>query len=119
MPIRFRCPFCDQLLGISRRKVGTVIECPNCHGQVGVPGDDPVPEAASLPGAPPPEPLLFGAPAPAFGAPLPALAPPAPPTIAPTADYVLSTTTAALLVIGAVTLLGVAFLVGLLIGSKL
>ena len=37
MPIRFRCPFCDQLLGISRRKVGAVVDCPRCRGRVGVP----------------------------------------------------------------------------------
>jgi hypothetical protein len=42
MPIRFYCPFCDQLLGISSRKVGAVVECPNCHGKVGVPGPDAV-----------------------------------------------------------------------------
>jgi hypothetical protein len=40
MPIRFYCPFCDQLLGISRRKVGAVVECPSCHGQVGVPTEE-------------------------------------------------------------------------------
>lgn len=49
MPIRFRCCYCSQLLGISRRKIGTVIQCPNCLGQVWVPDpnqpgeDNPVP----------------------------------------------------------------------------
>lgn len=43
MPIRFRCVYCEQLLGIARRKAGTVVKCPNCAGQVIVPkpeGDD-------------------------------------------------------------------------------
>jgi DNA-directed RNA polymerase subunit RPC12/RpoP len=38
MPIRFRCAYCNQLLGIARRKAGTVVRCPNCAGQVVVPG---------------------------------------------------------------------------------
>jgi hypothetical protein len=37
MPIRFRCAYCNQLLGIARRKAGTVIRCPTCSGQVVVP----------------------------------------------------------------------------------
>ena len=37
MPIRFRCAYCNQLLGISRRKAGTVVRCPSCAGQVVVP----------------------------------------------------------------------------------
>ena len=37
MPIRFRCAYCDQLMGISRRKAGTVVNCPKCKGQVEVP----------------------------------------------------------------------------------
>jgi hypothetical protein len=53
MPIRFRCCYCNQLLGIARRKAGSVIECPNCHGQVGVPS---LPEGgpAAVPDAPKP-----------------------------------------------------------------
>ena len=30
MPIRFRCPHCERLLGIARRKAGTPIRCPQC-----------------------------------------------------------------------------------------
>jgi DNA-directed RNA polymerase subunit RPC12/RpoP len=41
MPIRFRCVYCNQLLGISRRKAGTVVRCTNCEGQIIVP-DEPV-----------------------------------------------------------------------------
>ena len=37
MPIRFRCAYCNQLLGISRRKANTVVRCPTCAGQVVVP----------------------------------------------------------------------------------
>ena len=37
MPIRFRCAYCNQLLGIARRKAGTVVRCPGCSGQVVVP----------------------------------------------------------------------------------
>jgi DNA-directed RNA polymerase subunit RPC12/RpoP len=37
MPIRFRCAYCNQLMGISRRKAGTVVRCPSCSGQVVVP----------------------------------------------------------------------------------
>lgn len=41
MPIRFRCVYCDQLLGIARRKSGTVVKCPNCAGQLIVPSPEP------------------------------------------------------------------------------
>lgn len=37
MPIRFRCAYCNQLLGIAKRKASTVIRCPTCAGQVIVP----------------------------------------------------------------------------------
>src|SRR5436190_822786 len=40
MPIRFRCVYCDQLLGIARRKAGTVVKCPNCAGQLIVPAPE-------------------------------------------------------------------------------
>src|SRR5213593_4331324 len=40
MPIRFRCAYSNQLLGIARRKAGTVVRCPNCAGQVIVPKQD-------------------------------------------------------------------------------
>jgi hypothetical protein len=44
MPIRFRCAYCNQLLGIARRKAGTVVRCPTCAGQVVVPASDAAPE---------------------------------------------------------------------------
>ncbi len=37
MPIRFRCAYCNQLMGIARRKAGTVVRCPKCAGEVIVP----------------------------------------------------------------------------------
>jgi hypothetical protein len=37
MPIRFRCPSCTKLLGIARRKAGTVVHCPTCGVEVTVP----------------------------------------------------------------------------------
>ena len=37
MPIKFRCAYCNQLMGIARRKAGTVVRCPACSGQVIVP----------------------------------------------------------------------------------
>src|SRR5437764_15144867 len=40
MPIRFRCAYCNQLMGIARRKAGTVVRCPTCAGQVVVPNTD-------------------------------------------------------------------------------
>ncbi len=37
MPIRFRCGFCQTVLGIPSRKAGSVITCPKCQGQIIVP----------------------------------------------------------------------------------
>src|ERR1022692_2553077 len=37
MPIRFRCAYCNQLMGISTRKAGTVVRCPKCAGEIIVP----------------------------------------------------------------------------------
>src|SRR5436190_23832869 len=39
MPIRFRCPQCQQRLSIGSHKTGTLIECPTCKEQVRVPED--------------------------------------------------------------------------------
>jgi len=62
MPIRFRCAYCNQLMGISRRKAGTVVRCPSCSGQVVVP--NPASEPTEKPHEPPspkavPQPHLF------------------------------------------------------------
>lgn len=50
MPIRFRCVYCNQLLGISRRKAGNVVRCTNCGGQIIVPDAEPQPEAVAVGG---------------------------------------------------------------------
>jgi phage FluMu protein Com len=55
MPIRFRCAYCNQLLGIAHRKAGTVVRCPTCAGQVVVPDpntanvEKPAPQPAGAP----------------------------------------------------------------------
>jgi phage FluMu protein Com len=59
MPIRFRCVYCDKLLGIARRKAGSVVNCPQCKQPLIVPTPDPEPEptaAAAGPSGPPPVP---------------------------------------------------------------
>jgi hypothetical protein len=51
MPIRFRCSVCQQLLGIGRRKAGTVVRCPKCTNQVIVPeASDSAANPAAKPG---------------------------------------------------------------------
>ena len=37
MPIRFRCAHCDKLLGIARRKAGSIVNCPQCGQPLIVP----------------------------------------------------------------------------------
>ncbi len=57
MPIKFRCAYCNQLLGIARRKAGSVVKCPTCSGQVVVPSAEDLGEAPEPPAptaAPPP-----------------------------------------------------------------
>jgi hypothetical protein len=50
MPIRFRCAYCNQLMGIGRRKAGTIIRCPRCAGEVIVPAEQPLPAGTGRPG---------------------------------------------------------------------
>jgi phage FluMu protein Com len=47
MPIRFRCAYCNQLMGIARRKAGTVVRCPKCAGEVIVPSTREAPQGPS------------------------------------------------------------------------
>jgi hypothetical protein len=91
MAIRFYCPFCDRLLGIAQRRAGAVVECPSCHGKVGVPAEE---------GPPPLIPL-----------------PPISPVAAPRTGIVLSRgqVLALLLVVG--LMLCMSFAVGVLIGA--
>jgi hypothetical protein len=64
MPIRFRCESCKQLLGIARRKAGTLVNCPTCRRALLVPMEDqepapaPAPQPAAAPG-PSPQGALF------------------------------------------------------------
>ena len=53
MPIRFRCAYCNQLMGIARRKAGTVVRCPSCSGQVVVPNPSTEPTEKPHEGASP------------------------------------------------------------------
>jgi phage FluMu protein Com len=57
MPIRFRCAYCNQLMGIATRKAGTVVACPKCQGQVIVP--NPLEQTESPAGSPEEKPNLF------------------------------------------------------------
>lgn len=41
MPIRFRCVYCEKLLGIARRKAGAVVNCPHCNEKLIVPTPEP------------------------------------------------------------------------------
>jgi DNA-directed RNA polymerase subunit RPC12/RpoP len=52
MPIKFRCAYCNQLMGIARRKAGTVVTCPACKGQIIVPPNVSA-EPAAAPRSPP------------------------------------------------------------------
>jgi len=47
MPIRFRCVYCDRLLGISRRKAGAIVSCPQCKEKLIVPTPGPEDPAAA------------------------------------------------------------------------
>ena len=40
MPIKFRCSYCRQFLGISRGRAGDVVDCPTCGRSIRVPGLD-------------------------------------------------------------------------------
>src|SRR3954451_22376976 len=80
MPIRFRCVYCDKLLGIATRKAGTVVNCPQCGQPLIVPSPEPQEAAASAPErapspAPPPPRAPLPAPAP-VRAPAPVPLPP-------------------------------------------
>jgi DNA-directed RNA polymerase subunit RPC12/RpoP len=56
MPIRFRCAYCNQLMGIATRKAGTVVRCPKCGGEIIVPVPEGM-ESSDEPAPPEPEPV--------------------------------------------------------------
>jgi phage FluMu protein Com len=60
MPIRFRCPSCNQMLGIASRKAGSQIDCPTCGMAQRVPTEE---EAAMLAAAAAKSPLEAAPPA--------------------------------------------------------
>ena len=37
MPIKFRCRYCEQFLGISRSRAGAIVDCPQCGRSIRVP----------------------------------------------------------------------------------
>jgi hypothetical protein len=78
MPIRFRCPYCNRLLGIARRKAGTETVCPQCGKTVTVPGPDDTPPGGGPPLELDDSPALPRAAAPVVSAPQPPTAPPRP-----------------------------------------
>jgi phage FluMu protein Com len=145
MPIRFRCKHCDQLLGIARRKAGSLVKCPTCRNEVLVPHQDEEEAApqAPAPSQPPPpnlfdredfDVLLAGGGGRGGGA----LAPPQQPSkasapsgapaagswssyqpgapSAPPGSFVLSAGRATLLAVVFVLMLAVSFVAGLLVG---
>ena len=146
MPVRFRCQYCNQLLGIARRKIGTEVSCPTCRNKVMVPPTDSpdvdqpapkkdplfegsdldallqpaAPEAVSAHAPKPPPPAWSpSAPAPAAFNVEP-YNPPGPVTqAAPPPGVMLSPFQATLFTIGVVLLLAVFFAAGLLIGRFL
>ena len=137
MPVRFRCQYCNQLLGIARRKIGMEVNCPTCHNKVVVPPTDspdvdqpagkkdPLFEGSDLDAllrpaaAPPPEPVKKDPPLRPFPAAFDVAPYPAPAPAAPPPGVVLSPFQATLLTVGAVLILAVAFAAGLLIGRFL
>ena len=40
MPIKFRCPHCQQFLGIAESKAGTITDCPTCGRSIRIPMPD-------------------------------------------------------------------------------
>lgn len=49
MPIKFRCSYCRQFLGISRGRAGDVVDCPTCGRSIRVPGLDGVVQPVPTP----------------------------------------------------------------------
>ena len=129
MPVRFRCKHCNQLLGISRRKMGMEVRCPECRKMVVVPavdaadvdeptrkGDPMFAEAVADPLVDPPKEIGSPAMSPAalesFDAELYRF-----PDSARGANFAFSPLYASLLTIGAVIILALAFALGLLVGQ--
>ena len=52
MPIRFRCPACQQVLSVSSRKAGQKVRCPACQAALKIPTPKAAPAEPSLAEAP-------------------------------------------------------------------
>jgi hypothetical protein len=143
MPIKFRCKYCNQLMGIARRKAGTEVHCPTCNGNLVVPHQDEVfgQAAAAAPvfersdfeqylhadvGN---QPAVAAPPAPAPPMPGTVWSPQSPPDmvdVEPAALHpvappgiILSTGMATLLTIGIIFLMALSFMLGVLVGRAL
>lgn len=148
MPIRFRCVYCNQLLGIARRKAGKIVTCTSCRGQLIVPEADAASAAAKansdartesphgafeqsdfdavLESAAPNPSAVASPPAPPQLRQKPVTVPPAPLLAAPTAPMgdlagkiVLSRSVVTLAAGFGVVAVGLAFAAGLLVGMSL
>jgi hypothetical protein len=64
MPIKFRCVYCNQLLGIARRKAGSTVRCTTCNGELIVPDPAASTELADDGPPPPPPPVVTEMPPP-------------------------------------------------------
>lgn len=65
MPIRFRCPACQQVLSVSSRKAGQKVRCPACQAALKIPTPAAVPAEPSLAEAsetPKPDPEVVSSP---------------------------------------------------------
>jgi hypothetical protein len=67
-PIKFRCYQCNQLLGVSRSKVGSIVACPKCATELIVP--EPEDTLTSGPPSTPEMPVNVGQPSPPETTPL-------------------------------------------------
>lgn len=124
MPIRFRCAYCAQLMGIAKRKAGSVVKCPKCAGEIIVPtpeGHEAGPEGVELAGHDMPETSPHAAMddnttvATETSAPMPVLPPPPPPE---RLGIFLSVGSLVVSVIVIILLMILMFVLGLIIGKS-
>ena len=47
MPIRFKCSSCRARLSVTRRKAGTIANCPKCGAKISIPGFDGLPDTST------------------------------------------------------------------------
>lgn len=65
MPIRFRCPACQQVLSVSSRKAGQKVRCPACQAALKIPTPKAAPaepSSAEAPETPQPDPEVVSSP---------------------------------------------------------